>query len=154
MTFPGKGGDFPSGFFLIFSGCWSENQEMGSGEKNFLNSHFHFHIHHGNGGNKREETRDIPKGCLAVLVGQGEEQQRFVIPVIYINHPLFMELLKEAEEEYGFEQTGPIAIPCHVEEFRYVQGMIDKEKSHHHHHHHHHYDGRHHHHHHHHCFCV
>ena len=122
---------------------------MGSGEKNFLN--FHMHVHHGNGNNKKE-MRDIPKGCLAVLVGQGEEQQRFVIPVIYINHPLFMELLKEAEEEYGFEQKGPITIPCHVEEFRYVQGMIDKEKSHHHHHSHHH--DLHDHHNHHHCFWV
>ncbi|KAJ6418890.1 hypothetical protein OIU84_002125 [Salix udensis] len=59
---------------------------------------------------------------------QGEEQQRFVIPVIYINHPLFMELLKEAEEEFGFDQEGPITIPCHVEEFRNVQGMIEEEK--------------------------
>lgn len=71
--------------------------------------------------------RNIPKGCLAILVGQeGEEQQKFVIPVIYINHPLFMQLLKEAEEEYGFDQKGPITLPCHVEEFRTVQGMIDQ----------------------------
>ncbi|KAK7834618.1 auxin-responsive protein saur32 [Quercus suber] len=81
------------------------------------------------------QLKDIPKGCLAVMVGQGEEQQRFVIPVIYINHPLFMQLLKEAEKEFGFDQKGPITIPCHVEEFRTVQGMIDKEQSVHHHHH-------------------
>lgn len=74
---------------------------------------------------------------MAVMVGQGEEQQRFVIPVIYINHPLFMQLLKEAEEEYGFDQKGPITIPCHVEQFRTVQGLIDREKPHGGHHHHH-----------------
>ncbi|KAK9743210.1 hypothetical protein RND81_03G224600 [Saponaria officinalis] len=82
----------------------------------------------------------VPKGCLAIKVGQtNEEQQRFVVPVKYFNHPLFMKLLKEAEEEYGFEQKGTITIPCHVEEFRYVQGLIDREKSiiHHYHHHHH-----------------
>lgn len=95
---------------------------------------FHLHIPHLNFHHHHEKNKDIPKGCLAVMVGQGEEQQKFVIPVIYINHPLFMQLLKEAEEEYGFDHKGPIIIPCQVEEFRTVQGMIDMEKSHHHHH--------------------
>ncbi|KAK0580537.1 hypothetical protein LWI29_003058 [Acer saccharum] len=113
--------------------------EMGS-QKNF-----HLHLpHHNNNSNhakNKQVIRDVPKGCLAIKVGQaGEEQQRFVVPVLYFNHPLFMQLLKEAEEEYGFEQKGTITIPCHVEEFRYVQGMIDREKSihnnHHGHHHH------------------
>ncbi|GLT75994.1 hypothetical protein SLE2022_030460 [Rubroshorea leprosula] len=99
---------------------------MGSGEKSLRSSHLH---HHG-----KKQVRDVPKGYLAIKVGQGEEQQRFVVPVIYFNHPLFMQLLKEAEEEYGFDQKGTITIPCHVEEFRYVQGMIDRERSLHHHH--------------------
>ncbi|KAG4392903.1 hypothetical protein AAZX31_04G211900 [Glycine max] len=104
---------------------------------------FHLHIphlqyfHHHQQQEKKEDLKDIPKGCLAILVGQGEEQQRFVIPVMYMNHPLFMQLLKKAEEEYGFDQKGPITIPCHVEHFRSVQGLIDKDKSLHHGHHHH-----------------
>ncbi|KAK4344801.1 hypothetical protein RND71_034977 [Anisodus tanguticus] len=107
------------------------------GHNDHLNFHFHvphihFHNHHGHG---KRELKDIPKGCLAITVGQGEEQQRFVIPVIYINHPLFMQLLKEAEEEYGFDHNGPINIPCHIEEFRHVQGMIHNETAHHHSHH-------------------
>ncbi|GMN42844.1 hypothetical protein TIFTF001_012052 [Ficus carica] len=116
---------------------------MGSGEKSSLrNFHLHLpHLHHHhhqnhnhNQGTKRQMMRsDVPKGCLAIKVGQGEEQQRFVVPVIYINHPLFMQLLKEAEEEFGFDQKGTITIPCHVEQFRNVQGMIDREKSLHHH---------------------
>ncbi|KAG2399624.1 Auxin-responsive protein [Vigna angularis] len=96
--------------------------------------HLHFPHHH----QEKKDLKDVPKGCLAVLVGQGEEQQRFVIPVMYMNHPLFMKLLKEAEDEYGFQQKGPITIPCHVEHFRTVQGIIDREKCLHHHHHHHH----------------
>ncbi|GFP94921.1 indole-3-acetic acid-induced protein arg7 [Phtheirospermum japonicum] len=60
-------------------------------------------------------------------MGQGVEQQRFVIPVMYLNHPLFMDLLKEEEEEYKFDHDGPVNIPCHVKEFRHVRGMIDKE---------------------------
>ncbi|GMY09057.1 auxin-responsive protein SAUR32-like [Fagus crenata] len=106
---------------------------MGSGEKSVRNFHLNLppllHHHHQHQHGKKQEVRDVPKGCLAIKVGQGEEQQRFVVPVIYFNHPLFMQLLKEAEEEYGFDQKGTITIPCHVEEFRYVQGMIDREKS-------------------------
>ncbi|GAB2293927.1 Auxin-responsive protein saur32 [Dionaea muscipula] len=123
---------------------------MGSGEK--IESHPGFgHGHNRQQREKEEEMKDIPKGCLAILVGnQGEEKlERFVVPVIYINHPLFMELLKEAEEEYGFQQKGPITIPCHVEDFRNVQGLIDREHQHHHHHHHHHHPHDHHPHHHH-----
>nr|AMQ09573.1 small auxin up regulated protein [Boehmeria nivea] len=117
---------------------------MGSGEKTSLRNfhlhlphlHHHHHHHHGGGGKKQAVIRDVPKGCLAVMVGQqGGDQKRFVVPVMYFNHPLFMQLLKEAEEEYGFDQKGTITIPCHVEEFRYVQGLIDRERSLHHHHH-------------------
>ncbi|KAF9687963.1 hypothetical protein SADUNF_Sadunf02G0147900 [Salix dunnii] len=103
---------------------------MGGGEKSLKNFHLP-HLHHQH---HKKQVRDVPKGCLAIKVGQGEEQQRFVVPVIYFNHPLFIQLLKEAEEEYGFDQKGTITIPCHVEEFRYVQGMIDREKSIQHHH--------------------
>ncbi|KAJ4726734.1 Auxin-responsive protein [Melia azedarach] len=115
---------------------------MGTGEKHHhhLNfhlhlPHLHFHQHQQQHGKKDQEMKShIPKGCLAILVGQeGEQQKKFVIPVIYINHPLFMQLLKEAEEEYGFDQKGPITLPCHVEEFQTVQNMIDQDKSHHHH---------------------
>ncbi|CAN6480380.1 unnamed protein product [Victoria cruziana] len=97
------------------------------GEGNMGGFHLHLpHLHHG----KKNEAlyKGIPKGCFAVLVGQGEEQQRFVVPIIYLSHPLFMQLLKEAEDEYGFDQKGTITIPCHVAEFRYVQGLINKEK--------------------------
>ncbi|CAN8253961.1 unnamed protein product [Cochlearia groenlandica] len=112
---------------------------MGSGEKTLKT----FHAHRSKNNNK-QGIKDVPKGYLAIKVGsKEEEQQRFVVPVLYFNHPLFMQLLKEAEEEYGFEQKGTITIPCHVEEFNYVQDMITRERSannpsnHHHHHHNH-----------------
>ncbi|XP_020598129.1 auxin-responsive protein SAUR32-like [Phalaenopsis equestris] len=82
----------------------------------------------GGGGGKKGAAP--PKGCIAFRVGgKGEEMQRFVVPVEYVNHPLFAGLLKEAEEEYGFEQKGSIRIPCHVEDFRHVQGVIDRENA-------------------------
>ncbi|KAL1206280.1 Auxin-responsive protein SAUR32 [Cardamine amara subsp. amara] len=55
--------------------------------------------------NSKQGIKDVPKGCLAIKVGSKEEEKhRFVVPVFYLNHPLFMQLLREAEEEYGFEQ--------------------------------------------------
>uniref|UniRef100_A0A7N0SXQ6 Small auxin up regulated protein n=1 Tax=Kalanchoe fedtschenkoi TaxID=63787 RepID=A0A7N0SXQ6_KALFE len=97
----------------------------------------HLHLRHHDHRDKKfgEGHKDVPKGCLAVRVGRGEEEQRFVIPVMYLNHPLFKELLKEAEEEYGFHQKGLITIPCPVEEFRTVNAMIDQDNSSHHHNH-------------------
>ncbi|CAA7040637.1 unnamed protein product [Microthlaspi erraticum] len=102
---------------------------MGNGEK--LMSHWSFHIprlhhhhHHHHQQHQQHHHEDdhekVPKGCLAVKVGHGEEQERFVIPVLYFNHPLFGQLLKEAEDEFGFAQKGTITIPCHVEEFRTI----------------------------------
>ncbi|KAL9661858.1 hypothetical protein QQ045_026686 [Rhodiola kirilowii] len=92
----------------------------------------HFHLHHLH----HHHHHDVPKGYVAVMVGTGEEeQQRFVISIMCLNHPLFREMLKEAAEEYGFRQKGPIVIPRPVEEFRNIHGMIDQDKqsSHHHH---------------------
>ena len=78
-----------------------------------------------------------PKGCMAVRVvgpgGEEEEEERFVVPVGYLKHPLFVALLKAAEEEYGFEQKGAITIPCGVDHFRRVQGIIHHQKHNHHH---------------------
>jgi len=80
--------------------------------------------HHG-GRRHTVGTKDIPKGCVAIKVGDGEEQQRFTVPVNYLNHPLFVHLLKEAEEEYGFSHQGTITIPCQLVEFKDIlQHMI------------------------------
>ncbi|MCD7469916.1 hypothetical protein HAX54_009332 [Datura stramonium] len=46
----------------------------------------------------------VPKGHLAVYVGEKEDDTcRIVVPVIYFNHPLFAELLREAEMVYGIK---------------------------------------------------
>ncbi|KAL7147778.1 hypothetical protein ABFS83_06G130300 [Erythranthe nasuta] len=58
------------------------------------------------------KSAEVPKGHLAVYVGQSEKK-RFVIPLSYLNHPLFQDLLSQAEEEFGFHHPmGGITIPC------------------------------------------
>lgn len=120
---------------------------MGSGEKHHMMINFHLnylsnllHHHNHNHNHNHDHHKGVPKGCMAVMVGrEGEEQlRRFIIPIFYVKHPLFMKLLKEAEDEYGFKHEGPITIPCHVAEFQHVQDLIDQEHHHQHHDHHHH----------------
>lgn len=53
---------------------------------------------------------DVPSGHVAVTVGSS--CKRFVIRTSYLNHPVFKKLLVQAEEEYGFNNSGPLAIPC------------------------------------------
>ncbi|CAN6555312.1 unnamed protein product [Malus baccata var. baccata] len=64
-------------------------------------------------------TLDVPKGCFAVYVGEeDEEKKRFVIPVSYLNHPSFQDLLSQAAEEFGFDhQVGGLRIPCSERHF-------------------------------------
>jgi len=66
----------------------------------------------------------VPKGFLVVCVGRGDESQRFWIPVLHFNDPLFAELLKEVEDEYGFDHEGVINIPCDVSDFQNLQKLI------------------------------
>lgn len=71
------------------------------------------------------KTQAVPKGHLVVHVGEsGGDTQRVVIPVVYFNHPLFGELLEQAERVYGFDQPGRITIPCRVSDFEKVQMRI------------------------------
>ncbi|KAG2669329.1 hypothetical protein I3843_14G028700 [Carya illinoinensis] len=73
----------------------------------------------------KEKQVAVPKGHLAVYVGQKDgDSRRVLVPVIYFNHPLFGELLREAEEEYGFQHQGGITIPCRISEFERVQTCI------------------------------
>ncbi|KAK4269766.1 hypothetical protein QN277_022879 [Acacia crassicarpa] len=67
----------------------------------------------------------VPKGHLAVYVGQKDDEfHRVLVPVIYFNHPLFGELLREAEEEFGYNHPGGITIPCPFTEFERVKTRI------------------------------
>ncbi|XP_074585499.1 auxin-responsive protein SAUR36-like [Curcuma longa] len=68
-----------------------------------------------------------PKGYLSVYVGGEKEDgapRRYTVPVMYFNHPLFAELLQEAEKEFGFHHPGGITIPCPAAKFENVRTRI------------------------------
>ncbi|KAM7475087.1 hypothetical protein LguiB_022330 [Lonicera macranthoides] len=58
---------------------------------------------------------NVPKGHIVVYVGE-MEKKRLVVPLPYLNHPSFQELLSLAEEEFGFDHPmGALTIPCREE---------------------------------------
>ncbi|PIA56066.1 hypothetical protein AQUCO_00700424v1 [Aquilegia coerulea] len=66
----------------------------------------------------------VPKGHIAVYVGENEKR-RFVIPISYLSHPLFQDLLNQAEEEFGFNHPmGGLTIPCNEESFIELTGQL------------------------------
>ncbi|XP_028784003.1 auxin-induced protein X10A-like [Neltuma alba] len=70
------------------------------------------------------KSGEVPKGYLAVYVG--EEMKRFVIPVSYLNQPLFQELLSLAEEEFGYDHPmGALTIPCREDVFLNVTSSFN-----------------------------
>ncbi|KAL0422846.1 UNVERIFIED_CONTAM: Auxin-induced protein 6B [Sesamum latifolium] len=67
---------------------------------------------------------DVPKGHLAVYVGKCH--RRFVVPISYLNHPLFQELLRWAEEEFGYDHpTGGLTIPCTEDYFLSLTALLN-----------------------------
>ncbi|KAL6651872.1 hypothetical protein ACP70R_010797 [Stipagrostis hirtigluma subsp. patula] len=63
----------------------------------------------------------VPAGHVAVRVEGGDGSggpRRFVVRLAHLGHPAFRELLRQAEEEYGFPAAaGPIALPCDEDHF-------------------------------------
>ena len=65
---------------------------------------------------------DVKEGHFAVLVVKGSEKNRFVVELEYLNCPEFLSLPEQAEEEFGFEQTGALVVPCRPQEFQKILG--------------------------------
>lgn len=67
---------------------------------------------------------EVPKGYLAVYVG--EKMKRFMIPISFLNQPLFQELLKQAEDEFGFDHPmGGLTIPCKEDVFLDIASRLN-----------------------------
>ncbi|KAG2722427.1 hypothetical protein I3760_02G128100 [Carya illinoinensis] len=68
----------------------------------------------------------VPKGFLAVCVGK--ELKRFIIPTHYLGHLAFGMLLREAEEEFGFQQEGVLKIPSQVSMFEKILKVVEEKR--------------------------
>lgn len=71
-----------------------------------------------------EGKKIAPKGHFVVYVGN--EMTRFVVPISFLKNPLFKKLLDKAAEEYGFDHTSGLTLPCDEASFRVLVGVLSK----------------------------
>ncbi|MBA0747899.1 hypothetical protein Gogos_004773 [Gossypium gossypioides] len=70
--------------------------------------------------------QNVQKGHFAVYVGNEEKNKRFVVPISYLNHPLFQALLNQAEQEFGFDHPlGGLMVRCAEDEFINLTSRIN-----------------------------
>ncbi|XVF67844.1 hypothetical protein PTKIN_Ptkin10aG0154200 [Pterospermum kingtungense] len=70
---------------------------------------------------------DVPAGHVAVCVGTSH--RRFIVRATYLNHPIFKNLLVQTEEEYGFNNVGPLTIPCDESFFEEILRVVSRSDS-------------------------
>ncbi|XP_058100070.1 auxin-responsive protein SAUR67-like [Magnolia sinica] len=61
------------------------------------------------------------KGHFIIYTADG---RRFAIPLVYHNSPIFQELFKMSEEEYGLPCNGPIKMPFHAVFMDYIVSLL------------------------------
>ncbi|KAL8473500.1 hypothetical protein ACS0TY_030364 [Phlomoides rotata] len=77
----------------------------------------------------------VKKGWVGVKVGLGNANddqiqeysafQTFSIPISHLYNPLFQRLLDKASEIYGYQSSGPLMLPCSVEDFLHLRWRIE-----------------------------
>ncbi|MQM15854.1 hypothetical protein Taro_048809 [Colocasia esculenta] len=63
-------------------------------------------------------------GHIWVRVGKGPTPTRFELDAIFLNHPLFEDLLRLSEDEFGYSYDGALRIPCDADLFLRVFGLL------------------------------
>lgn len=72
-----------------------------------------------------KDQSGVPKGHVVVYVGE-QQKTRFVVPISYLNHPSFIDLLNRAEEEFGFSHPmGGLTIPCREDAFINITSQLN-----------------------------
>lgn len=74
----------------------------------------------------KKRSLEVPKGHVPVYVGETSYmKKRYVIPIVYLNHLLFQNVLHFVEEEFGFEHPiGGLIIPCSEQYFLSLISLI------------------------------
>ncbi|XP_076930899.1 auxin-responsive protein SAUR20-like [Bidens hawaiensis] len=75
---------------------------------------------------QRWRWRCIPSAAGSLAVYVGSERRRFIIPTRFLNLPVFVSLLNKAEEEFGFQTTGGLIIPCDVGFFKKLLKALER----------------------------
>ncbi|XP_018623926.3 auxin-responsive protein SAUR68-like [Nicotiana tabacum] len=65
----------------------------------------------------------VEKGHFVVYT---TDQERFVIPLAYLENEVIRQLLSMSEEEFGLPSGGPITLPCDSAFMDYINSLIKK----------------------------
>ncbi|XP_058080626.1 auxin-responsive protein SAUR64-like [Magnolia sinica] len=71
-------------------------------------------------------TSVADKGHFVVYTTDG---RRFVVPLVYLNSPIFKQLFKMSEDMFGLPCNGPITFPCDAVFVDYILSMIQRSMS-------------------------
>ncbi|XP_077246132.1 auxin-responsive protein SAUR36-like [Tasmannia lanceolata] len=69
-------------------------------------------------------------GCSGTVVEKGHfvvyttDGRRFVVPLAYLNNPIFTELFNMSEDEFGLPGNEPITLPCEAIFMDYVVALV------------------------------
>ncbi|KAL6011850.1 hypothetical protein ACLOJK_002316 [Asimina triloba] len=66
------------------------------------------------------------KGHFVVYAADGV---RLVLPLACLDGPIFVELFRMSEEEFGLPSTGPIVLPCAGDFLEYAVSLMQKSMS-------------------------
>nr|XP_043612906.1 auxin-responsive protein SAUR50-like [Erigeron canadensis] len=73
-------------------------------------------------GKIKQHNEDVPKGHFVVYVG--DNRSRYVIPISFLSRPEFQSLLRQAEEEFGFDHEMGLTIPCEEQVFESLTSSL------------------------------
>ncbi|XP_006660367.1 auxin-responsive protein SAUR36-like [Oryza brachyantha] len=86
------------------------------------------------------ETKELTRSsssssCSGSVAGKGNcvvyscDGRRFEVPLAYLRTPVFAELLRMSQEEFGFTSGCPITLPCDAAVMEYVVCLVRREAS-------------------------
>ncbi|OAY50165.1 auxin-induced protein 15A-like [Manihot esculenta] len=72
-----------------------------------------------------QRSADVPEGYIRVYVGKDIHLQcKFQMEANYLNHPLFEDLLRVSQEEFGYSYDGALRIACDIQLFHYLMHLL------------------------------
>nr|CAD1830607.1 unnamed protein product [Ananas comosus var. bracteatus] len=57
------------------------------------------------------------------------DEERFMVPLAYLDSGIFRELFRMSKEEFGLPSDGPIVLPCDAASMKYMMSLLARQVS-------------------------
>ncbi|KAJ8618270.1 hypothetical protein MRB53_014456 [Persea americana] len=84
---------------------------------------------------RRTRKSSEAESCIESVAAKGHfvaytmDGKRFMVPLAYLNSPIFIELFRMSEDQFGLPCDGPITMPCDGLFMEYVVSFIRRRLS-------------------------